>query len=180
MLNPLTRPLRRIGGAGFNRVDRRTKNQRPDINNIILGIATLADESGALRDLSQRHQLLAELLTFFVAIMRFFTPRNERLRKGKGAFLTGVWGLLSISMLPSLAMADKTAADYFVHSLPGAPDGPLLKMHAGQVNPIFWTLALQANMQSFLADTSRSMNRTMVICSSGITRIVISRTSNGQ
>lgn len=28
-------------------------------------------------------------------------------------------------------MAEKTAADYFVHSLPGQPDGPLLKMHAG-------------------------------------------------
>lgn len=27
--------------------------------------------------------------------------------------------------------ADKTAADYYVHSLPGQPDGPLLKMHAG-------------------------------------------------
>ena len=28
------------------------------------------------------------------------------------------------------AMADKTQADYFIHSLPGAPE-PLLKMHAG-------------------------------------------------
>lgn len=25
----------------------------------------------------------------------------------------------------------KTAADYFVRSLPGAPEGPLIKMHAG-------------------------------------------------
>jgi len=35
------------------------------------------------------------------------------------------------------AYAEKTAGDYFVHSLPGAPDGPLLKMHAGhiEVNP---------------------------------------------
>jgi carboxypeptidase D len=29
------------------------------------------------------------------------------------------------------AAQGKTAADYFVHSLPGAPDGPLVKMHAG-------------------------------------------------
>lgn len=29
-------------------------------------------------------------------------------------------------------VADKTAADYFVSSLPGAPE-PLLKMHAGYV-----------------------------------------------
>ncbi|RDW61097.1 carboxypeptidase-2 [Coleophoma cylindrospora] len=47
-------------------------------------------------------------------------------------------GLLSLALMPSLAnAADKTAADYFVHSLPGAPDGPLLKMHAGhiEINP---------------------------------------------
>jgi carboxypeptidase D len=32
--------------------------------------------------------------------------------------------------LPAVA-AEKTQADYFVHSLPGQPEGPLLKMHAG-------------------------------------------------
>lgn len=112
--------------------------------------------------------------------MRFFTSRNERLRNGKGVFLTGVWGLLSISILPSLAMADKTAADYFVHSLPGAPDGPLLKMHAGWVKPTLWVVAPRADMQSSLADTSRLMNHIMVTYSSGITRIAISRTSNGR
>jgi carboxypeptidase D len=42
-------------------------------------------------------------------------------------------GLLSLSVLIPAALAGKTAADYFVHSLPGAPDGPLLKMHAGYV-----------------------------------------------
>lgn len=42
-----------------------------------------------------------------------------------------VCALLSLTSLPSAAAAEKTAADYFVHSLPGAPDGPLLKMHAG-------------------------------------------------
>ena len=29
------------------------------------------------------------------------------------------------------AVSAKTAADYFVKSLPGQPDGPLLTMHAG-------------------------------------------------
>jgi len=38
-----------------------------------------------------------------------------------------------MALLPSMALADPTAADYFVHSLPGAPDGPLLKMHAGHI-----------------------------------------------
>lgn len=61
--------------------------------------------------------------------MGFLTPRSNRLQKG--AFLIGIWGLLLIAIWPSIAIADKSAADYFVHSLPGAPDGPLLKMHAG-------------------------------------------------
>lgn len=40
--------------------------------------------------------------------------------------MVGIW-LLAMPV----ARADKTAADYYVKSLPGAPDGPLLKMHAG-------------------------------------------------
>lgn len=52
--------------------------------------------------------------------------------------------LLSAIWLPS-ANAEKTASDYFVKSLPGAPS-PLLKMHAGHVeitpehhgNMFFW------------------------------------------
>ena len=50
--------------------------------------------------------------------------------------MSGIWSILSVSsLLPMAAMAaDKTAADYFVHSLPGAPEGPLLKMHAGLVH----------------------------------------------
>lgn len=56
--------------------------------------------------------------------------------------------ILSLLLLPA-AYADKTAADYYVHSLPGAPDGPLLKMHAGHVeinhehngNLFFWHYA---------------------------------------
>ncbi|GME53438.1 Pheromone processing carboxypeptidase kex1 protein [Neofusicoccum parvum] len=56
--------------------------------------------------------------------------------------------LASAAWLPAAWAADKekTAADYFVHSLPGAPPGPLLKMHAGHVevnaehhgNLFFW------------------------------------------
>lgn len=54
---------------------------------------------------------------------------------------------LAAAWLPAVAAAsDKTAADYFIHSLPGAPPGPLLKMHAGHVevdaehhgNLFFW------------------------------------------
>jgi len=38
----------------------------------------------------------------------------------------------STSWLPALAVA-KTQADYFIRDLPGAPEGPLLKMHAGHI-----------------------------------------------
>jgi len=38
--------------------------------------------------------------------------------------------LATLSWLPSATAADKTQADYFIRSLPGAPE-PLLKMHAG-------------------------------------------------
>ena len=91
-----------------------------------------ADDFVAHQESSQRHRLLSwTLRSPFVVIMLFSRTRNGSLRKGKDAFLTGLCGLLSISILPSMAIADKTAADYFVQSLPGAPDGPLLKMHAG-------------------------------------------------
>lgn len=56
-----------------------------------------------------------------------------------------VSALLSAICLPFAQAQEKTAADYFVHSLPGAPD-PLLKMYAGHVeitpehhgNMFFW------------------------------------------
>lgn len=44
-----------------------------------------------------------------------------------------VWTACVLLFMALRAWADKTAADYFVHSLPGQPDGPLLKMHAGYV-----------------------------------------------
>ncbi|KAL2269140.1 hypothetical protein VTJ83DRAFT_3986 [Remersonia thermophila] len=53
---------------------------------------------------------------------------------------------LSLSWAVAPVAADKAAADYFVHSLPGAPEGPLVKMHAGHIevtpehngNLFFW------------------------------------------
>jgi hypothetical protein len=40
-------------------------------------------------------------------------------------------GLMMLASWTSTASADMAAGDYYVHSLPGAPAGPLLKMHAG-------------------------------------------------
>ena len=44
---------------------------------------------------------------------------------------SALWTLtIWISLFVSASWA-KTAADYFIHSLPGQPEGPLLRMHAG-------------------------------------------------
>jgi len=48
-------------------------------------------------------------------------------------FLSSAAAVLGLLSTLGVAGADKTAADYYVHSLPGAPAGPLLKMHAGYV-----------------------------------------------
>lgn len=51
-------------------------------------------------------------------------------RKWSVKNLSTICASLMLMILP-VAYADKTAADYFIKSLPGQPDGPLLKMHAG-------------------------------------------------
>ncbi|KAH8821009.1 pheromone-processing carboxypeptidase kex1 [Xylogone sp. PMI_703] len=77
--------------------------------------------------------------------MRFFASPLSR-PHGPGVAAGLLTTLLSISSLPMMARADKTAADYYVRDLPGAPPGPLLKMHAGHIevspehngNLFFW------------------------------------------
>jgi carboxypeptidase D len=39
--------------------------------------------------------------------------------------------LSALSLLLSPLVSASSAADYYVRSLPGAPEGPFLKMHAG-------------------------------------------------
>jgi carboxypeptidase D len=43
--------------------------------------------------------------------------------------------IATASWLPGI-VAEKTQADYFIQDLPGAPEGPLLKMHAGYANSV--------------------------------------------
>lgn len=85
---------------------------------------------------------------------------------------------LSCMIAPSNAQ-EKSAADYFVHQLPGAPATPFIKMHAGYVQR---PKALRAQIQhdanlcyNSLVDTSKSHQSTTEICSSGTTRINTSR-----
>lgn len=70
-------------------------------------------------------------------------------RKSRIPGLSLLWSLaLFLWVLPAWG-AEKTAADYYVKSLPGAPKGPLLKMHAGHIevnhehngNIFFWHYA---------------------------------------
>ncbi len=63
-------------------------------------------------------------------VMPLSAPRWRWWRR----LLSPQWiALIWVLLAPMLAVvaAEKTAADYFVESLPGAPEGPLLKMHAG-------------------------------------------------
>ncbi|KAI1416238.1 alpha/beta-hydrolase [Hypoxylon sp. FL1857] len=54
--------------------------------------------------------------------------------------------LLGLACWTSMATAELTASDYYVHSLPGVPEGDLIKMHAGHIeitpehngNLFFW------------------------------------------
>lgn len=56
----------------------------------------------------------------------------SRMESGVQTLLSGtIWMIIVLLFMVSETNADKTAADYYVKSLPGAPDGPLLKMHAG-------------------------------------------------
>lgn len=59
----------------------------------------------------------------------FLIPSHVGPKVG-GAFAMLAW-TLSLQLLLSPLAAAASAADYYVHSLPGAPDSPLLKMHAG-------------------------------------------------
>ncbi|KAG9675675.1 pheromone-processing carboxypeptidase KEX1, partial [Aureobasidium melanogenum] len=77
--------------------------------------------------------------------MMHFFPNSPRRRSQPTWTGSLAYGLLYCSTWMAGVVADKTAADYFVSSLPGAPE-PLLKMHAGHVeitpehhgNLFFW------------------------------------------
>ncbi|KAI9844588.1 MAG: Cell death protease [Thelocarpon superellum] len=68
--------------------------------------------------------------------MRWFTFRGRpgRTEHGLDRWLRrGVLGAILSLSLEAMVAEGKTASEYFVHSLPGAPSGPLLKMHAGHI-----------------------------------------------
>ncbi|KAF2491000.1 pheromone-processing carboxypeptidase KEX1 [Lophium mytilinum] len=76
--------------------------------------------------------------------MRLFTQSPSRWRSGASLAALACSLFYSAALVPG-ALAEKTAADYYVHELPGAPE-PLLKMHAGHIevdpahhgNIFFW------------------------------------------
>ncbi|EEQ86838.1 carboxypeptidase D [Blastomyces dermatitidis ER-3] len=75
-----------------------------------------------------------------------------------GAWST--WLTICLALANLLPVTAKSAADYFVDSLPGQPEGPLVKMHAGhiEINPetsgnfFFWHFA-----NSHIADKPRTI-----------------------
>lgn len=48
-----------------------------------------------------------------------------------GNLRTAALAIAALSWIRPAVCAEKPAADYFVHSLPGAPASPFIKMHAG-------------------------------------------------
>jgi carboxypeptidase D len=76
--------------------------------------------------------------------MAALSPALDRRKGDYPSIWTFLFIVLSLAMTAS--SSEKTQADYFVHSLPGQPDGPLLKMHAGHIeitpehngNLFFW------------------------------------------
>lgn len=96
-------------------------------------------------------------------------------RKHSLVGISSIWTFLLLLVVPVI-QADKTAADYFISSLPGAPDGPLLKMHAGYEN-MFFEAAQDSNI---LADISKLTTAKTATYSFGTTRIVTLQTVNEQ
>ena len=74
-----------------------------------------------------------------------WSPFRRRIAIPWPTILTACAVLLTLSWLPKTAAEGQSAADFFVSSLPGAPE-PLLKMHAGHIevtpehhgNLFFW------------------------------------------
>lgn len=59
--------------------------------------------------------------------------RDRKMRWHRDIFLFVLrsWTFFEVLSCSPASATDKTAADYYVKSLPGQPDGPLLNMHAG-------------------------------------------------
>ena len=80
-----------------------------------------------------------------------------------------------LSVLSQAFALDKTSADYYVDHLPGAPDGPLPKMHAGYD---FYNSRNSKTIANTSIGMLKLMQNTTGICFFGILRIDISRTGN--
>ena len=58
-------------------------------------------------------------------------PSRSRPSAAGWRHLPAIVAALTLSWTTTVSAAGESAGDYFVHSLPGAPEGPLVKMHAG-------------------------------------------------
>jgi len=73
-------------------------------------------------------------------------PSRSRPSAAGWRYLPAIVAALTLSWTTTVSAAGESAGDYFVHSLPGAPEGPLVKMHAGHIevtpehngNIFFW------------------------------------------
>lgn len=94
---------------------------------------TLSAQTGVPRRTHSRYSWslrFPPVINYIVSsVAGMFSTSPWRGRKGTVAALSSWLSLLFLSC--PLTVTAKSASDYYVPSLPGAPDGPLLKMHAG-------------------------------------------------
>lgn len=77
---------------------------------------------------------LSTVPRFYISFGEMFSSSLPSLggwRSKNSAFAATSWALPLLLLSNLTFAASKSAADYYVRSLPGAPEGPLLKMHAG-------------------------------------------------
>lgn len=63
--------------------------------------------------------------------MRVLDQRVRRRQLDTWFIIAISWIAVGLLAIPVTSVMAKTPADYYVQSLPGQPDGPLLNMHAG-------------------------------------------------
>lgn len=108
--------------------------------------------------------------------MLFSYMRDRKMRWQRDTFLFALrlWTCLEVLSCSPASATGKAAADYYVKSLPGQPDGPLLNMHAGYLG-VFLLPHSSAPAKLSLTAISKLPQNIMAICFSGFLKIATLR-----
>lgn len=89
-------------------------------------------------------------------------------------FALRLWTCLEVLVCSPASATGKSAADYYVKSLPGQPDGPLLNMHAGYLG-VFLPHHDSPPAKISFTVTLKLPQNIMAICFSGSLKIATLR-----